>query len=130
MEYRFEFADKVSKLLEGSVDNAENINEAYEKIGSYFNDIGDSLKKEIEVLRIIEHTNNDEIIEFTVEDNGLRFEKAVSSISVKRVLDGHNINLAILGCKDNLVVNMENGEECSETLIDSWLRETIDVRLS
>ena len=69
-------------------------------------------------------------IEFKLEENGIRFVKEIFGIRVIKIYPGSAELMALLEFKNKKVVNEINNEAFSESLIDHWLKEAIEVHLS
>ena len=90
-----------------------------------------SLAKVIELLgNRVNYSDDGKIIEFKLGENGIRFVKEIFGIQVVKINPGLAELMAILEFKENVVVNESNKEAFSESLIDHWLRETIEVHLN
>lgn len=130
--YKTELANKISIHFRGSTVAAEEINVAWTEIQTYFHDLNLSLAKEIELLGdLVNYCDDGKIIEFKLGKNGLRFVKEIFDIRVVKITHPSSAELlAILKFKNNIVVNEADNKAFCESLIDHWLKKSIEVRLS
>lgn len=131
MSYKTELANKISNHYKSSIVAAEEINVVWRKIHTYFYDLNLSLVKVIELLENrVNYSDDGKIIEFKLGENGIRFVKEIFGIQVVKIYPGSAELMAILEFKDSDVVNEANNEVFSESLIDNWVREAIEVYLN
>lgn len=131
MSYKYELANKISNYYKSSMVAAEEINGVWREIQTYFYDLNLSLAKVIELLgNHVNYSDDGKIIEFKLGENGIRLVKEIFGIQVVKIYPGSAELMAILEFKDNVVVNESNNEVFSESLIDIWVRDAIEVHLS
>ena len=128
MSYKCELANKISNRYKSSMVAAEEINGVWR---TYFYDLNLSLAKVIKLLgNHVNYSDDGKIIEFKLGENGLRFVKDIFGIQVVKVYPGAAELMAILELKDKVVVNNATNEVFSESLIDHWVNEAIEVHLN
>ena len=124
MEYKDEFTAKVKDYFKDSVIAAEKINAVWEQIESYFNDLGDSLEIEIDLLgNYVEYYNDGNVIEFAIRDVGIRLEKSVFTINLQKLTGEEYTYWKYFEYKDGKIVNFSGGDEYNDSSLNSWLRE-------
>lgn len=115
--YKGMFISKVKDTYKGSVENAEKINEAWEVITNYFDDLERELEYEIKLLgNYIEYNHYGDEIEFSIRGNVLAIKKQTFGIEAR--------DLEYLECVDG-VVKTYSGHEFSEDMIDDWVYKTV-----
>ena len=131
MSYKNELANKISNHYKSSMVAAEEINVVWREIQTYFSDLHLNLAKVIELLGDrINYSDEGKVIEFKLGENGIRFVKEIFGIQVVKIYPGSAELMAILEFKDNVVVNESTNEVFSESLIDHWVRDAIEVHLN
>ena len=131
MSYKYELANKISKHYKSSMVAAEEINGVWNEIQTYFYDLNLSLAKVIELLgNHVNYSDDGLIIEFKLGENGIRLVKEIFGIQVVKIYPGSAELMAMLEFKNNVVVNESNNKVFSESLIDIWVRDAIEVHLS
>ena len=131
MSYKHELANKISNHYMSSTVVAEEINVAWTEIQAYFHDLNLSLAKEIELLGDrVNYSDDGKIIEFKLENDGIRFVKEIFDIRVVKITHPSSAELmAILKFKNNIVLNEADNKAFCESLIDYWVKEAIEVYL-
>ena len=131
MSYKTELANKISNHYKSSIVAAEEINDVWSEIHTYFYELNLSLSKVIELLgNHVNFSDDGKIIEFKLGENGIRFVKEIFRIQAVKIYPGSAELMAILEFKDKVVVNEATNEAFSESLIDHWVKEAIEVHLN
>ena len=123
MSYKNEFLDQVHFYLKDSVTKANQINQAWNQIRTYFNELGSSLGKEINLLGdYVEHYDSSELVEFSIREQGFEISKTPFSIYVKTKIHGNYNTVGILEFNDGNVINMKDGLTFIEESLDEWFK--------
>ena len=131
LSYKTELANKINNHYKSRIVAAEEINGVWSEIHTYFHDLNLSLAKVIELLgNHVNYSDDGKIIEFKLGENGIRFVKEIFGIQVVKIYPGSAELMAILEVKDKVVVNEETNEVLSESLIDHWVKDAIEIHLN
>lgn len=125
MSYKEEFVKNTKHLVQGSVEAAESISEAYRRIEKYFLELSRDLKRELDVLHeFIECRNDGDEICFVVYETGILIGNTTFTIFVREIdNDDKFSNIAALEYRNGNVVDIISGEKFSEDLIDKYMIE-------
>ena len=116
LSYKTELANKINNHYKSRIVAAEEINDVWSEIHTYFHELNLSLSKVIELLgNHVNYSDDGKIIEFKLGENGIRFVKEIFGIQVVKVSPGAAELMAILELKNNVVVNESNNEAFSES---------------